>query len=215
MRKSTTLLLVLLLLAFVTSVDAERVSTAYDTRQEAVDSSFDTGNAALASAAGIGSFTLAGVNIAVTGGLSDGFVGPTIGSPFTPGNVVNLRSTFGGSITSPLSSGPAQIGAQSYNLFYGGQLNFDGGMITVPTQLSRRPIIITVPATLTGDIAGYLLNPATGNPGPPVFVSPVNLTGTATLVLRFSGGGPLDPSRFYSFQSISYNFPGTGIAVEK
>lgn len=208
MKQAAKLSIAVLLLMIATPVIAQRAIQTSDAGQESVDTSpFENGTATLVGVSGVGSFTLGGSDVVIAGVLRDGFVAPTFCSPCTPGSSVSLRSTFGGAITSPLSIGTARFFNRTMNLFFGGQLDFDAGVISVPTQQSRRSIIITVPATATGNVAGYFLNPFIGDPGPPVFVSSVNLQGTATVVLRLNSNYPLNSPQLYTFQSITYNFP--------
>lgn len=196
------------ILVLTSSVMAQRITQDSQTRQDSIDSFvFENGTASLVGVTGVGWFTLAGSDLSLDGFLRDGTVAPAGCVPCTPGSTVGLRSSFGGVITGPLSYGSATFFNQTLNLYFGGQLVFDADPIQVPILRSRKDIVMTVPATVTGNIAGYFFNPFVGDPGPPVFLSTVNLQGTATVVLKLMDPSPLNLNRLYTFHSISYDFP--------
>ena len=203
--RNSTIVLVLVSLCFISTIRAQRVA---DDVESSVDvASFDNGIATVAGISGIGSFAFGGSNLIITGVLRDGSVAAVSCSPCSVGSTISLRSAFGGPINSSLSTGSVQFLSYAYNVYFGGDLVFDGGMLTIPTQNSRRPIIIRVPATVTGNVAGYFRNPFIGDPGPALFVNSVSLQGTATVVLRPDSFYPVGGVRLYTFQSITYDFP--------
>jgi hypothetical protein len=81
----------------------------------------------------------------------------------------------------------------------------EGGTVRIPYYFAkRRTFKITVPARLTGTMAGY---PTPGFPIP-IFTTALNLSGTVTLVFNRKEDGSTSP--IYALGSVTYNFPAPG-----
>jgi hypothetical protein len=117
------------------------------------------------------------------------------------GSIVNINVTYAGSA---LGSGPATINGISYsNLFYSGTIQFSSsGIIGPPLDPASSIITITSPFTMSGNLIGYLADPAINSSQTPIFSTLVNGQGIAMIQLVGSGR-PGDPRSVFS---VSYSF---------
>lgn len=125
-------------------------------------------------------------------------------SPCLGGDTFNVHGSLLNS-----SRGSITFNGVSREIYLQASLTLTGGSVRIPYRYSRLPIRLLVPATVSGRVTGFNLNPFEGYPGPPVFSAPISLQGTATLTLIFTGdyvaGKPM-----YRAQSIIWNLlPGT------
>lgn len=159
-----------------------------------------------------GTFMFAGPGTQVNGFLQngDGNVQPSC-TPCVAGETVtvygNLQSVGYGDFSTIGGSG----GALFYS--YGFQLN--SSQLVMPYHRSPLLFSRTLPATLTGALRGYTVNPnGASNPDlHRVFETQLNFTGTVTLTFGLMGW-PLGENSysvtgrpFYYVQSIIYDFP--------
>jgi hypothetical protein len=123
--------------------------------------------------------------------------------PCAPGSVISLNSEYAGE--DALKYGPATFNGTDYpQLWYTGRLVFLAGSLVIPQTSPAGLVTLSLPFTLSGNLNGYLHNPASDSPGPAVFSLTLSGQGLAVLELMFSpdtGNGPL-----YSFRSLTYNF---------
>lgn len=147
-----------------------------------------------------GLFTFEGAGLTLTGGLHEGLVSPSC-SPCYGGQQVSIRTVFAGEQS--MRAGTLTIGETSRDVFYSGELVFDGNQITLPTRYTRRPFKVTFPITLQGHLQVHWLNP-NNTPNGLLFDLPVNLPGTATLTMKLGGINPGTGNPQYFTQSLSY-----------
>lgn len=122
------------------------------------------------------------------------------------GSTANINVTYTGMA---LGSGPATINGVSYStLFYSGTIQFSSsGIIGPPLDPTSSIITITSPFTMSGNLIGYLADPAISGPQIPIFSTLVNGQGIAMIQL-IGSGMPGNPRSVYS---VTYNFQGDPI----
>lgn len=164
-------------------------------------------NANNISANGGGQFTYSNQNSSVFGTLLDGNLGPSECSCYA-GTALNLRSQFGGTL-SLRGGNPGLVNGNLYNqVFFSGSLVFNGGNYVLPFRYSRSRFNVTFPATLTGFLSGYTVNPFTQN-SPPIFTSQLSLQGTVTVSLQVTKliETPSGVKPSYKIHQVRYDFP--------
>lgn len=126
------------------------------------------------------------------------------GTSCAPGQTIRILDHITGSSALRQDAGFITVNGQPQaSVFYtGSMLRFEGGTIRIPYYFAKRSTFkITVPARLTGNMAGY---PAPGLPVP-IFTTTLDLSGTVTLVFNRVGDG--FHSRPYTLGSVTYKFP--------
>jgi hypothetical protein len=155
-----------------------------------------------------GSFAFAGEGFATSGSLGFGNV-PAMGcSPCKVGDSFNLSALFSGFDSSFRNT--TFNGVLYTNLSYSGLVNFTGGSVTIPFDLSlpttgQSTITLTSSFIFNGSLTGCTGSRANCGPGPQqVFSTTMLGQGTASVELItyvVQGFG-----RLYDFQRITYNF---------
>jgi hypothetical protein len=126
------------------------------------------------------------------------------GTPCAPGQTIRILDYITGSSALRQDAGFITVNGQAQaTVFYtGSMLRFEGGTVRIPYYFAkRRTFKMTVPARLTGTMAGY---PTPGLPVP-IFTTTLNLSGTVTLVFNRKEDGSTSPT--YSLASVTYTFP--------
>ena len=128
------------------------------------------------------------------------------GTPCAPGQTIRILDHITGRTALRQDAGFITVnGHPQATVFYTGDLKFEGGTVRIPYYFAkRRTFKITVPARLTGGMAGY---PTPGFPIP-IFTTALNLSGTVTLVFNRKEDGSTSPT--YALGSVTYSFPAPG-----
>jgi hypothetical protein len=128
------------------------------------------------------------------------------GTPCAPGRTIRILDHITGRTALRQDAGFITVNGQPQaTVFYTGDLKFEGGTVRIPYYFAkRRTFKITVPARLTGGMAGY---PTPGFPIP-IFTTALNLSGTVTLVFNRKEDGSTSP--IYGLGGVTYQFPRDG-----
>lgn len=170
------------------------------------------------SANGGGLFTYSNQNSSVFGRLLDG--------NFAPGNCVcyagtplSLQSIYGGEL-SIRGGNPGLVNGNLYNqIFFTGDLSFDGGSYVLPFRYNRSRFEVTFPATLTASLNTYTANPFS-QLTLPISTSQFNLQGTVTVSLQVDRivETPNGVKPHFKIHQVKYNLsraPQSGVADEE
>lgn len=76
--------------------------------------------------------------------------------------------------------------------------------MAIPLDDPTRPLQLTAPFTMSGNVNMYLNDPSLGDPGPPVFSSTLSGQGIVRLDLTSAIG--LDGRRHYDQRGVLYSF---------
>jgi hypothetical protein len=147
-----------------------------------------------------GRFTFTGPEISLTGGLSEGVLGPAC-EPCAGGQQVSIRTSFAGDQS--IRPGTLTVGGTSRDVYYAGNLVFDGAPVRLPMRYTRMPFNVSFPITLEGNLRVHRLNPFNNGAGL-LFELPVRQQGTATLTLSLWFINPNTGQPLYRFRGLTY-----------
>jgi hypothetical protein len=116
------------------------------------------------------------------------------------GTVVNASMPF----VFQNSGGATVNGVHYQRVYYTGSIFFSGGPMAIPLDDPTRPLQLTAPFTMSGNVNMYLNDPSLGDPGPPVFSSTLSGQGIVRLDLTSAIG--LDGRRHYDQRGVLYSF---------
>jgi hypothetical protein len=116
------------------------------------------------------------------------------------GTVVNASMPF----VFENSGGATVNGIHYQRVYYTGSVFFSGGPMAIPLDDPTRPLQLTAPFTMSGNVNLYLNDPSLGDPGPPVFSTTLSGQGIVRLDLTSAIG--LDGRRHYDQRGVFYTF---------